>query len=258
MEHAAQIELSAWEPLTCVVDTAESLVIAVQKGAVEEPEQMLAGTVLFLQEGSYTLTASRGASLLILCLAGTLPEQLLTEPLCQGKRYLSGGTLAVQKITALLEQESTGADALSTALFGLLSDAHLHLTDEIQNAGYPLLVETALDIIQEDFAEIDGVSEIADRLCVSESHLVRLFTRTLGTSPGKLLRKRRIEYAQELLLQPEISITLAGELAGFSDNSYFSRVFKQETGLTPGQFVSRNQSKIGTRPKDDFMRKLYL
>lgn len=46
----------------------------------------------------------------------------------------------------------------------------------------------------------------------------------------------KIKSAKELLKYEKISVSLAGELSGFSDMYYFSKAFKKETGLTPTEY----------------------
>ncbi|RSZ61356.1 AraC family transcriptional regulator [Corynebacterium hylobatis] len=57
------------------------------------------------------------------------------------------------------------------------------------------------------------------------------------TTVGTVIRQRRLERAQELLiLHPTMSVAEVGRWSGFPDPSYFTRVFRQEWGCTPGEF----------------------
>lgn len=47
----------------------------------------------------------------------------------------------------------------------------------------------------------------------------------------------RIDYARQLLKShPEMSVAAVGMRCGFSDQAYFSRQFKQMTGVSPSQY----------------------
>ena len=75
----------------------------------------------------------------------------------------------------------------------------------------------------------------------SYDHLCRLFKQHYGTTPLQHINTLRIEHAKWLLVtSPKPVATIAHEL-GFSDPVYFHRLFKQLTGLPPGQF--RKQQK---------------
>lgn len=57
------------------------------------------------------------------------------------------------------------------------------------------------------------------------------------TTVGTIVRQRRLERAQELLiLRPAMSVAEVARWSGFADPSYFTRVFRQEFGRTPGEF----------------------
>ncbi len=103
-------------------------------------------------------------------------------------------------------------------------------------SGYSLLIETAIGIIDEEFAYLEGLDDLAQRLEVSKPHLIRTFTREVGISPGKYITRARITYAKLLLSEPDMSIAFAAEAAGFAGSNYFAKVFRRETGLSPTEF----------------------
>ena len=52
----------------------------------------------------------------------------------------------------------------------------------------------------------------------------------------------KIEYAKSLLLSNKrYSLPLVAEMLGYNDQFHFSRQFRKETGMTPGQFRKENQ-----------------
>lgn len=94
-------------------------------------------------------------------------------------------------------------------------------------------------IIEEEFATLYGIEELAERLEVRAPHLIREFTRVKGVSPGKYLRKCRIDHAKHLLSESDLPIKLITVMCGYAEPGYFSRVFKTETGMTPGSYRSK-------------------
>jgi AraC-like DNA-binding protein len=71
---------------------------------------------------------------------------------------------------------------------------------------------------------------------IGESYFQRLFREKYGTSPKKYVIGMKINHAAELLRLESYSVTSIAELSGFSDVYYFSKVFKAETGTSPGRF----------------------
>jgi AraC-like DNA-binding protein len=84
---------------------------------------------------------------------------------------------------------------------------------------------------------IRKVSEVC-RLSVSQ--LDRLFRAHVGESPTSRLRNLRIQRAEELLVLTSLSIKQIASHCGFVCPNHFSRVFKSQIGLTPGQYRRRH------------------
>lgn len=76
-----------------------------------------------------------------------------------------------------------------------------------------------------------------DKLCrgiaMSHSQVHRKLTALTGLSTTRFIRYVRLNKAKSLLQNPALSITAVAFDSGFNDPAYFSRVFKQEFGLTP-------------------------
>lgn len=75
--------------------------------------------------------------------------------------------------------------------------------------------------------------QIADGLQISRSKLYQLCQQYLGMGIGEYLRKLRLEHAQTLLRNTDLSVTQIANQVGFSDYNYFCRVFKQEIRSSP-------------------------
>ena len=63
-----------------------------------------------------------------------------------------------------------------------------------------------MEDIRANYAGLYGVEELSERLGVSKSHLVRMFTAALGIPPGRYLTKVRVEAAMRLLLHREYTL----------------------------------------------------
>ena len=100
----------------------------------------------------------------------------------------------------------------------------------------PPLAAAAIEDIRQNYAGLYGVEELSERLGVSKSHLIRVFTAAVGVPPGRYLTGVRIEAAMKLLLHREYSLDVVASLCGFSGANYLCRVFKKETGQTPAQW----------------------
>ena len=80
------------------------------------------------------------------------------------------------------------------------------------------------------------ISDIAEALGVSESHLSRIFKKETGESIQKYSMHMRIERAENLLKYSEASLTEISEYLCFSSQSHFGKVFKVHKNMTPKQY----------------------
>ncbi|NMH89146.1 hybrid sensor histidine kinase/response regulator transcription factor [Flavivirga algicola] len=85
-----------------------------------------------------------------------------------------------------------------------------------------------------------AVPQLAEYLSISRVHLFRKIKNLTGLPPTKFIRKIRLQKAQELLLQSELSISEIAYQTGFKDPAYFTRVYVEEFGKPPSEF--RKQS----------------
>lgn len=80
------------------------------------------------------------------------------------------------------------------------------------------------------------LSDICQNVNCSLSQISKLFKRDTGTTFHQYLKSVRIARSCHLLKTTEKSIDEISGLVGYSDPSYFYRVFREETGLTPQQY----------------------
>jgi AraC-like DNA-binding protein len=97
--------------------------------------------------------------------------------------------------------------------------------------------------ILENYEKNLNLNDLAKVAHISESHLRLLFQENLSLSPMNYLRQVRLDKAKEFLFLTSYTIQEISNLVGFEDTSYFSRVFRKETGMTPIEY--RKQGKLG-------------
>lgn len=89
-------------------------------------------------------------------------------------------------------------------------------------------------MIEEHLTDFNlNVDQLAKELHLSPSQFRRKLEALTGFSPNRFIRYLRLNKAKTLLMDEELSITVVAFDSGFSDPSYFTRVFKQELGKTP-------------------------
>lgn len=81
--------------------------------------------------------------------------------------------------------------------------------------------------------------EYAALMNMTEKHLNRICKATLNKTTGQLIVDRIILEARRLLVQTQLPVNRVAELLGYIDHSYFSRLFKKQSGETPLAFLAK-------------------
>jgi AraC-like DNA-binding protein len=97
-------------------------------------------------------------------------------------------------------------------------------------------IENAILYIRKHINQPIELSELAESSRLSKTHFIRLFKQEVGSTPVQYINRKKIEQAQLLLLTGRMPVkTIAYSLA-IDDDSYFSRMFKKTTGVTPQEY----------------------
>jgi len=91
------------------------------------------------------------------------------------------------------------------------------------------------------FSEQVVITDLADMVKLDPAYLSRLFKNAKGVSPMEYLTGLRMEKAKELLLsEPNLILKEITEIVGYNDQYYFSRIFKEFTGVSPSEYKKSN------------------
>jgi AraC family transcriptional regulator len=97
-------------------------------------------------------------------------------------------------------------------------------------------VQRILLYIEKNLNKNITIQELSDIACYSKDHFTRVFKSLTGTPPGEFIMHKRIEKARFLLLTTDLTLQqITGQLY-FKSASYFCRVFKKHTGLSPSAY----------------------
>lgn len=98
-------------------------------------------------------------------------------------------------------------------------------------------VFSARSYIQDNFSNPGfNVNSVVDYLKIDRSHFYRLFKNETGLSPVDYINRQRISRAEILLSNLRLSIKDVAFSVGFTDQMYFSKVFKSLNRKTPSEF----------------------
>jgi two-component system response regulator YesN len=119
---------------------------------------------------------------------------------------------------------------------------HLHLTTHADQDEGPYSPEVnasvwkAVDIILSEFQHDLLLPDIAKRVNMSRSYFSRCFRDVAGKTFNDYIREVRVNHAKAMLTQTNKSIGWVATQAGYPNEKYFSKVFRELTGMLPGEF----------------------
>ncbi len=119
--------------------------------------------------------------------------------------------------------------------------------EEVRKTG--TLVEHINKYIHDHFQEDIGRNEIAAEFHLAPEYLAKLYKKKTDQSLKDAIREYRVEQARRLLRDPEARVSDVAGAVGFDNFSYFSTVFKKETGLTPQEYQRKPDAE--RRPPPD-------
>ncbi|MCI6244119.1 MAG: AraC family transcriptional regulator [Lachnospiraceae bacterium] len=126
--------------------------------------------------------------------------------------------------------------------FFILDNRCRNLTTTGKNKKTLDKMKIVLKYIENNYMQKITIGDIAAAVGFSESHFMRYFKETMGTSFVEYLRDYRLTIASRLLTSSDSSILNIAAETGFENLSYFNRVFKEKYKMTPRQF--RKESRL--------------
>lgn len=134
------------------------------------------------------------------------------------------------------------AEALVSLLkFFLIKATRLKLEQQPQapgpaSTGRPAVLDRLTELIEQHFRTRHAPAEYAEALHMTPKALGKLVKTHFGRTTTELIRERLLKYSKWQLLHSRKPVKEIAWEIGFEDELYFSRLFKQSTGLSPTSF----------------------
>lgn len=94
----------------------------------------------------------------------------------------------------------------------------------------------AIEYINANYLEKITLEDVSKACFINKYYLSHVFSREQNMSVGQYINQKRLEEAMHLLQNSNSPVSSIAALSGFSDFSYFCRVFKKNVGMTPLQY----------------------
>jgi transcriptional regulator GlxA family with amidase domain len=169
------------------------------------------------------------------------PELMITED-C--KLLCSGGVYGAIDLSLYLLEKFCGHEIALQCARSLLVNM-----PRTYQSGYAVLplsrphddarIREIEDHIAAHYAENLTIEQLARQARMSPRTFQRRFKASTGRLPGAYLQAQRITIARAMLEQGHHSVQQIGHAVGYEDLAFFRKVFRRETGMTPGEYRAR-------------------
>ena len=98
------------------------------------------------------------------------------------------------------------------------------------------VVQSTIEFMKAHLGETISIEDVADAVRCSRAKLFEVFKDSTGMTPNDYWLRLRIDRAQQLLANSNLSITAIAMECGFSTSQYFSTVFRKYAGVSPSDY----------------------
>jgi AraC-like DNA-binding protein/ligand-binding sensor protein len=141
-------------------------------------------------------------------------------------------------------QETVNIEELTDVLYGIVNNL-AEQTASFRGIHHASALKKAEYYIWENFTRKISLDEIAKAAGFSAPYFSTIFKEEMGENLLSYLNRLRVEKAGFMLTETNLALSKIARACGFEDQSWFSKIFKLYTGITPGKYRSH-----GGKPPD--------
>lgn len=106
-------------------------------------------------------------------------------------------------------------------------------------------IARSIEIITMKMDEMISIEQLSEQACMSNDHFIRLFRQEIGMTPMQFIIGNKMTRAKLMLASENMTVKAVAYSLGYSDVSYFTRIFNRHTGMTPRQYRQRFNAGSG-------------
>ncbi|NLD88493.1 MAG: helix-turn-helix transcriptional regulator, partial [Clostridiales bacterium] len=147
-------------------------------------------------------------------------------------------------------EEAENIEELSVLLSGIIN-RYIGYIFDFREIKHTDTVYKILSYVKNNYMRKITLDDIASSVYLSKSYLSGIFKDEMGISLTSYIQRIRIEKSVELMENTTLSLSEIADSTGFSDQSYFSKVFREITGFTPNKYrLKTTEEKQETIPPE--------
>jgi two-component system response regulator YesN len=205
----------------------QDMIQAIQVGDTDEARGLLneiLGSILFSSGNDFSLIRTRVLELLVL-LSRAAMEAGADEQLIFGLNYKY-----IREINLYNSVEGL------TSWLARVIDRFAKMVFDLREIKHADVIFRAIRYIKKHYTRKISLEEVAEQAFLSPAYFSKIFKEEMGCGFSSYLNTMRVDRSKDFLRNKSIPLIDVAGMVGFEDQSYFTRVFKKNTGLTPGKY----------------------
>ncbi len=214
-------------PANYPYDKEKALITKIKTGSIPEAKAILndlLGYVFFSEGNSLETIKFRALELCSLLSRAAIEGGAPTDSILKLNNQFLKIIPSIQDLDDLCYKLQESIDAFTESMFNYVPTKHHEL------------MKKAILYLSRHYMEPVTLEETAGHVGLNPAYFSTLFKQSCGSSFKEYLNMIRIEESKRLLANTDYPILDIAVSVGFEDQSYFSKVFKKYTGLTPKQY----------------------
>jgi len=193
-----------------------------RNGARRILNDMLAA--IFMSSPKLVVLRARAIELMSCLTRAAIEDNPMLEPLIQRNHGCTERLIAAKSFEEL-------SRVLMSALDSFIDGVHLHGVNRLEDR-----IRKVLDFIDANYTEHITLGDVARHVGLSASRMAHLIKESTGKTLIQIVQEVRVGKARRLLERTSMSCAEVGYAVGFSDQSYFTKQFRLQTGATPSAY----------------------
>lgn len=144
-----------------------------------------------------------------------------------------------QGVTEISRSEGYSVEMLRSVLDLILTTcaARYQVPENLLSKGKgQILVKRFFHLVEENHQKNLSLSQYADMIGITPNHLTQTVKTLTGKTSSQIIKAKQLLEIKRLLVHTNLSVSEVASQLNFEDQSYFTKFFRRETGLTPIQY----------------------
>lgn len=226
------------------LDKEQALIRAIAEGDLSEARGLLnelLGHIFFATGGDFSTMRARSLELMALLSRAAADGGVdLDEVLEMNRRFLK-------------ESDYLRTTDELTLWLTRVIERYASLVFDLVDVKHKDIIYKAINYMKRNFTGKLTLEDTARHVGFSPTYFSKVFKDEMGTTFNNYLGNLRVERSKVLLLADQRSVSEICAAVGFEDQSYFIKVFRRYTGVTPGKY-RKQQGRLDSQKERGFVK----